>query len=218
MEINKIFEGVYRYDKKILTVNLTPGEKVYGEKLIKIGDTEYRVWDPYRSKLCAALLKGLKEFPIKRDSKILYLGAASGTTASHISDIATAGTIYCVEFAPEAMRRLVEVCEKRKNMIPIFEDARKPESYSFIKEVDAIYEDVAQRDQVRILFLNSKYLKPNGHAMIAVKSQCIDSAKSPKEVYESVKKELSEKFEIIQSIELEPFEKDHIFIIARKKS
>ena len=217
MNIEQLFEGVYKKDKKLLTKNLTPGVKVYGEKLVKINNEEYRTWDPYRSKLCAAILKGLKELPIKKDSKILYLGAASGTTASHISDIATDGIIYCVEFAPEVMKKLIDVCEKRKNMIPIFEDARKPENYKFVKEVDIIYEDVAQPDQVRILFLNSKYLKSKGYVMIAVKSQCIDSTKSPKEIYKGVIKELEEKFEIIQSLELDPFEKDHIFILARKK-
>jgi fibrillarin-like pre-rRNA processing protein len=185
---------------------------------VKINNEEFRVWDPYRSKLCAAIIKGLKEFPIKKNSKILYLGAASGTTASHISDIAIDGIIYCVEFAPDVMKKLVNVCEKRKNMIPIFEDARKPENYSFVKGVDIIYEDVAQPDQVRILFLNSRYLKPGGYVMIAVKSQCIDSTKSPKEIYGKVKEEISKKFEIIQSIELDPFEKDHIFILAKKRS
>lgn len=48
---------------------------------------EYRAWNPFRSKLAAAILGGIDQIHIKPGAKVLYLGAASGTTVSHVSDI-----------------------------------------------------------------------------------------------------------------------------------
>lgn len=55
-----------------------------GENQDKI---EYRVWNPFRSKLGAAILSGVDNIHMPPGSKVLYLGAASGTTVSHVSDI-----------------------------------------------------------------------------------------------------------------------------------
>ena len=85
---------VYFKDENIATRNLTPGTSVYGEELIQ-EDVEYRIWNPRRSKLAAALLNGLKNLELDDASKVLYLGASTGTTVSHISDIVTEGRILC---------------------------------------------------------------------------------------------------------------------------
>lgn len=74
------------------TRNLVIGESVYGEKRVSIENddkekVEYRIWNPFRSKLAASILGGLDDIHIKPGSKLLYLGAASGTTVSHCSDI-----------------------------------------------------------------------------------------------------------------------------------
>src|SRR3990172_5493382 len=115
---------------KFVTINLVPGEKVYGEELIRQDNVEYRVWDHYRSKPAAALKKGLKKLPIEKGMKILYLGIASGTTSSHFSDIVDSeGMIYGVEISERVLRELIPVAEKRGNIIPILADARKPEDY-----------------------------------------------------------------------------------------
>jgi rRNA 2'-O-methyltransferase fibrillarin len=80
-------------DHMLVTKNLVPGESVYGEKRISIESgvegtkTEYRVWNPFRSKLAAGVLGGLDEIFIKPGAKVLYLGAASGTSVSHVADI-----------------------------------------------------------------------------------------------------------------------------------
>jgi len=118
--------------ERLATKNLTPGRNVYGEKLVRYEGVEYRLWDPFRSKLAAAVLKNLKTVPIKPGHKVLYLGAASGTTASHVSDIVgESGHVYCVEFAPRAIRELVDnVCAFRLNMSAILADARIPEKYA----------------------------------------------------------------------------------------
>ena len=199
--------------KKPATMNLVPGEKVYDEKLIKLKGIEYRTWNPRKSKLSAALMKKIKNFPFKENSKVLYLGAASGTTVSHISDICRDGRIYAVDISPRVLRELVMVSEKRSNLFPILGDANNP-NYPFVEKVDIIYQDVAQPNQDEILIKNAKkYLKRNGWAIIAVKARSINVNENPRKVFEKVKKKLQEYFDIKESIRLEPYERDHMMFI-----
>jgi fibrillarin-like pre-rRNA processing protein len=208
--------------QKLATRNLSPGRAVYGEKLIRFEGVEYRLWDPFRSKLAAAILKGIKTVPIKPNHQVLYLGAASGTTASHVSDIVgEKGYVYCVEFAPRAIRELVNnVCAYRVNMLPILEDARFPEKYAiFIRgRVDEIYCDIAQPEQAKILADNADFfLKRSGWIMLAVKAQSIDVTKEPSEVYKREIRVLEERgFEIEDVMHLEPYDKAHAMIVAKR--
>lgn len=153
--------------------------------------------------------------------KILYLGIASGTTASHFSDIVNKnGIIYGVDVAERVLRELIRVAEKRGNIIPILSDARKPEDYQnqIFEKVDCVYEDVADRDQIEILIRNcEKFLKTNGFAMIAIKSQSIDVTKNPKIVYKECLDKLEKRFEILDKIELDPYEKAHLFVVMKMK-
>lgn len=216
---NKIFDGVYRLSKFFATKNLAPKKRVYGERLIKSSNVEYRVWDPFRSKLGAAIKKGLKNFPFKDGTKVLYLGASTGTTVSHVSDIVGKdGMIYAVEFSPHVMKNLIKNCETRENVVPILADANKPDEYAEIGEVDTVYEDVAQPNQDEILIKNAqKFLKPAGIAMIAIKSQSIDVTKRPEETFALVLQNLQQHFEVLERIRLEPYDKDHLFVVLRKK-
>lgn len=206
---------------RLATRNLAPGRSVYGEKLIKYEEVEYRIWDAFRSKLAAAILKDIKSVPINPRDQVLYLGAASGTTASHVSDIVGEnGYVYCVEFAPRAVRELVNnVCPYRLNMIPILEDARFPERYMmFINgKVDVIYCDIAQPEQAKILADNADlFLKRGGWIMLAVKAQSIDVTKEPDEVYRREVKVLENRgFNIIDVVHLEPYDKAHAMIVAK---
>ncbi|MEM2537188.1 MAG: fibrillarin-like rRNA/tRNA 2'-O-methyltransferase [Candidatus Bathyarchaeia archaeon] len=207
--------------ERLATRNLAPGRTVYGEKLVRFEGVEYRLWDPFRSKLAAAILKGIKAVPIKPEHQVLYLGAASGTTASHVSDIVgEKGHVYCVEFAARALRELVNnVCPYRLNMTPILEDARFPEKYAiFIRgKVEDIYCDIAQPEQAKILADNADlYLKEGGWIMLAVKAQSIDVTKEPSEVYRRELKVLENRGFIIEDVvHLEPYDKAHAMIVAR---
>lgn len=210
--MKQIFPGVYKIRDKIATENLTPGYRVYDEKLVRENKREYRIWDPYRSKLAAAILKGLRDFPFKQNSNVLYLGASAGTTPSHLSDICNKGMIYCVEYSKRMMRELISVCEKRKNMVPILGDAREPEEYCHnIATVDIIYQDVAQPDQANILLKNSEKFSPR-FSMLAIKSRSIDAVKSPKKVFKEETEKLKVNFKILQIIDLRPYDKDHILV------
>jgi len=203
---------------KLATKNLTPGHRVYMEKLYRIGGDEYREWNLYRSKLAGALANGLSEQPIREGHRILYLGIASGTTASHISDIiGPSGRIYGVEFAPRVMRELVLVAEVRKNIYPILGDARKPHEYRHVVEtVDGIYADVAQPDQAAIVADNaSLFLKDGGYLLLAIKARSIDVTKEPSEIYKREIDTLKQRgFEILDVVHLEPYDKDHAMIYA----
>lgn len=221
------FEGVYWVkfqdrSRRLATRNLSPGRSVYGEELVKFRRREYRLWDAYRSKLAAAILKEIKEIPITSGRKVLYLGAASGTTASHVSDITgEEGSVFCVEFAQRTIRELIEhVCSNRPNMSPILADARHPSSYrSLVSPVDVIYCDIAQPEQARILADNADlFLKESGSAMIAVKSRSVDVTMSPASVFSQEKRTLMQRgFRITDTVRLEPYEKDHAMIIVRKQ-
>jgi fibrillarin-like pre-rRNA processing protein len=208
--------------QRLATRNLTPGMTVYGERLIRFEGIEYRVWDAFRSKLAAVIIKGVQTVPIKPDHRVLYLGAASGTTASHVSDIVgEKGHVYCVEFASRSIRELVSnVCAYRLNMSPFLEDARFPEKYAmFIPgKVDDIYCDVAQPEQAKVLADNADYfLKPSGWVMLAVKAQSIDVTKAPSEIYQREVKVLrSRGFSIEEVVQLEPYDKAHAMIVAQR--
>ena len=206
--------------RRICTENLSKGNQVYGERLIKIHDVEYRVWDPFRSKLAAAIIKDLKNLPIRNAGKVLYLGASTGTTVSHVSDIVgTSGLVFAVESASRVARELIErVAVHRSNVIPIIEDARKPNAYFSISgKVDVVYCDIAQPDQTEIAIANCRtYLKNNGYIVLIIKARSIDVTREPKDVViEEVAKLRNNGFEVEQVINLHPFDKDHAMVLAR---
>lgn len=215
--MEEIFPGVWK-EKYILTKNLTPGKRVYGEDLVKKGKIEYRSWDPNRSKPAAGIKKGLKTFPLKSGDIVLYLGAASGTTVSHFSDIVLDGVIYAVEISERSIRDLNSVAEARNNIVPILGNARIPDQYSWIEPVDIVFQDVATDDQSEILIRNcQKFLKKNGFAIISIKSRSIDVVKEPDQVYREELEKLKKYFEIVEKKKLDPYEKDHMLAVLKWK-
>jgi fibrillarin-like pre-rRNA processing protein len=210
--------GIFKDKNRIFTENPPncKGLKIYNEKLVKYKNKEFRSWNPYRSKLATAILNGL-DFEIKPDSKVLYLGAATGTTVSHISDILKNGMIYAVENSPVAMNKLIQVCEKRQNIVPILADANHPDRYSHIvPSVDMVYQDISQRNQAEIFIENAnKFLKKKGKGILMVKARSIDVSMKPKDAYDTVcSKLMRDKLQVVKKIDLSPFEKDHSAIMT----
>lgn len=221
-EINKfrIYSKPGHKKKSIYTKSLVKGFKPFGEKTTNFKGDEYREIDPKRSKLGAAIMKGLSQTGLKEGSKVLYLGASHGYTPSFISDIiGEKGVIFCLDFAPTVVRDLVFLCEKRQNMIPIIADAKKPLEYKKnIIPVDVVYQDVAQRDQIKIFLDNVKeHLEKGGFGLLALKSRSIDVSRKPKDVFLEARKELEKTVTIVDYRELSPFEKDHAFFVIKKK-
>ena len=205
--------------KCLATPNLDKGNSVYGERLIQDNQKEFRQWDVYRSKLAAAIQKGMQNFPFRVGSRVLYLGASTGTTVSHISDIVgNEGIVFAVEPAVRVARELLEnVATQRYNIIPIVEDGRRPKSYySIFGMVQTVYCDIAQPDQTDIAIENCRvYLEKGGVLLLVVKSRSIDVVKDPRVVIkEEAMKLESNGFSIQQIIDLEPFDKDHGMIYA----
>lgn len=218
-------EGVFIYrgaEDALVTLNMVPGHSVYGERRVTVTEggvkQEYRTWNPFRSKLAAAILGGVDQIHIKPKSRVLYLGAASGTTVSHVSDIiGPEGLVYAVEFSHRAGRDLVNVAKKRTNIIPVLEDARHPLKYRMlIGMVDVIFADVAQPDQSRIVALNAHtFLRNGGHFLISIKANCIDSTASAEAVFASeVKKLQQENLKPQEQLTLEPYERDHAVVVG----
>jgi len=205
-------------EKKIATQNLVPGNQVYNEKLVQYNGVEYRIWNPFRSKLAAAIMNDLKNFPFNQKSDVLYLGVSTGTTISHISDIVNqGGTIFGIEHASRVARDFLDrVASHRKNIVPIIQDARRPEEFfSVYKKVDIVYVDIAQPDQTNIAIENCKlYLKSGGYLFLVIKTRSIDVVKDPKKVIKDEIKKLDTMFEIKQTIDLHPYDKDHAMVIA----
>lgn len=207
----------------LCTLNLNPGKAVYGEKLVKVDNTdgtktEYRVWNPFRSKIAASVLGGVENIYIGPGQKVLYLGAASGTSVSHVSDlVGPTGLVYAVEFSHRSGRDLINMAKTRPNIIPIIEDARHPLKYRMlVGMVDVVFADVAQPDQARIIALNSHYfLKNGGHYVISVKASCIDSTVAAEAVFAKERTKLAEEgLKPQEQLTLEPYERDHCTIVG----
>ncbi|MEM0448912.1 MAG: fibrillarin-like rRNA/tRNA 2'-O-methyltransferase [Methanomassiliicoccales archaeon] len=222
MEEHRIIEtriqGVYWDGESLFTRNLAPGTRVYGERVLEFEGVEYREWSPRRSKLGAYIRLGGLACPIKENSHVLYLGAASGTTASHISDIARSGVVYCVEISPRSFRDLVAVCESRRNMIPILGDATKPQDLFFlVDKVDVIYQDIAQKGQASI-FVKAMKVFNAAAGMLSLKARSEDVTREPLKIFEEAKRYLqTQGMEVQDLIQLEPFEKDHAMIVVGRK-
>ena len=209
---------VFSEGKKIYTVSAAPGVRTYGERTPVVDGIEYREWSPARSKLAAYIVNGGKVLPIRHDSNVLYLGASSGTTPSHISDIARDGKVFCVEFAPRMFRELMKNSESRPNMMPILADATKPSEYEFmVSGVDVVYQDVAQKNQADILADNMEKFSAR-YGMVAVKARSEDVSENPKVIFQRTEARLGKRgLRIIDRLSLEPYEDSHEMIVVERQ-
>lgn len=214
-----LYRDVYAKGRPALFTKC-PGAKkaVYGERLfMQDGDT-YRAWDPNKSKLGAGLAKGIKLLGFGEGDVILYLGAATGTTVSHVSDIAgSKGMVFALDIAPQTTRPLVFLAQDRSNIAPILADAAQPMTYVHrVCLVDFVFQDVAQRLQVDLFLRNLLFLRKGGYAMLALKCRSVDVARQPKDIYHDVRGQLEQHVQLIDAITLDPFEKDHYLFLVRK--
>ena len=212
------WEGVATDGSWLLTRNRVPGTSVYGESLPREGGIEYRRWDANRSKLAAYLKCGGRVWGFRATSSVLYLGAGSGTTASHVSDICREGTITAVEISARAFRDLLRLAETRPNLVPVLGDATKPETYGGrLGAVDVLYQDVAQRDQAGIFLKNIRWIAPGGTGYLMVKARSEDMAQAPARIFEAAKLELlNAGLKILDLRVLSPYQLDHAALVVQK--
>jgi fibrillarin-like pre-rRNA processing protein len=189
----------------------TRGESVYGEPTVD----GWRKWDVRRSKLGAMLEKGM-DTALDGGEAVLYLGAAAGTTVSHVADFA--GPTYAVEFAARPTRDLLDAAEPRENLFPLLKDARKPERYAHVVEpVDVLIQDVATRGQAKVALANRQFLNDDGRLLLAVKARSEDVARDPDTVFEETLATVKDGYEVLETRSLEPFHDDHLAVVARPK-
>ncbi len=214
-----VHAGVFTDGAWLLTRNLVPGTAVYGESLVRDGGVEYRRWDAARSKLAAYLKRGGRVWPFVSTTAVLYLGAGSGTTASHVSDLCPQGNIVAVEISPRVFRDLVRVAETRGNLLPVLGDAARPDTYANrVSSVDVLYQDVAQRNQVEIFLENVRFLASGGIGYLMIKARSVDVAARPADVYAAAVTALRrEGLEVQDERSLEPFQEDHTALVVRKR-
>lgn len=185
---------------------------VYGERMLDGA----RIWDPFRSKLAALYYAGTG-VELTPEMRVLYLGAANGTTVSHVADYVD--VVYAVEFAPRPMQDLLQVARRRPNLVPIMADATQPEQYApLVEEVDLLYQDVAQPNQAAILARNCAFLRPGGRAILMLKTRSVDIRKTPEEVFRATIVELAAAgLEVVETLWLSPYHKDHAAIVCVKR-
>lgn len=215
---HKIFE-IYEDKRRIYTKSILPGKKHFDERIAKEKGIEYREFDPKRSKLAAAIMKGCTNTGIRKNDVILYLGVSHGYTASFISDIiGKEGFIFGIDPAPRVIRDLVFLAEKRRNIVPVLADANHPEEYvKRVSGADVVYQDISQKNQAEIFIKNCRlFLKKGGYGLLAVKARSINVKTPSRIIFEEVRKELEKEFTVIDYRILEPFEKDHCMIIIKK--
>jgi fibrillarin-like pre-rRNA processing protein len=188
---------------------VTRGSPVYGEPT----QGEWRLWDARRSKLGAMLELGM-DTGLTGGDDVLYLGAASGTTVSHVADFA--GPTYAVEFATRPVRDLLDVAEARERLFPLLKDARRPKTYAHVVEsgLDAVVQDVATSGQARVATLNRQFLADDGRLVAAFKARSEDVTADPADVFDDVRSELRESYEILDAQRMEPFHDDHLGVVA----
>lgn len=217
------FPQIYSDNYSFFTPNMLPGVRVYGERLIQTEELSHqlRFWDPFRSKLAAALKNGWKNVPFVESQSVLYLGCAEGTTCSHVSDIiGKKGFLLGIDVSPTSMRRFISLCEKRDNMAPLLSDATKPQGYSDeIKALrfDVTVQDISQKNQIGIFLDHSFMLRTGGFGLLVIKARSTHVSKSAFELVEGERQRLEQQFKIVEIVSLEPFERHHALVVLQKK-
>tara|TARA_B100001765_G_scaffold129147_1_gene81100 strand:+ start:171 stop:845 length:675 start_codon:yes stop_codon:yes gene_type:complete len=219
IKADTIFWITVKNKKKLATLNNASVNEVYNEKLIKMNGKQYNLWNPYTSKLAAAIVNGMEIFPILKKTKVLYLNGTIEKTLSHISDIiGVNGKIFILRDINENSKNFLEnVMNDRTNVFTITRDNGDPAKFSSKTEmVNVVYVDITQHNETEVAIQNCKrYLRDGGFLMLVVPTKKIDFVNKPNgQNIEEIQK-LQSSFEIIQQINLTDFFKEHSMIIAK---
>ncbi len=189
---------------------------VYGERWTESDGRPYRSFDPARSKLSAAIVKEWSGPVPAPGEGWLYLGAASGTTASHVADlVGPTGRVYAVERSLRPFSRLLALSERWPNLLPILGDARDPTSYGgLVPPVHGVYADIAQADQVEIALSNaSLFLEGStGVVLMALKTASMGREATAVQHVRGAEVEFAQLLDLEPSVRLDPFHRGHYFI------
>ena len=221
--------GVRREGRTLWSRNSTRGKSVGGERRKRDGKIEWRRWDPFRSKVAAALLmtsqKASELLPSPGDT-CLYLGASSGTTVSHIHDMVCGsnnhhnGQIIAVEISPRMMRDLSSLAEDRSGLIPILNDARETQSYAPAMREKAhwIHQDLSIADQAEnFISIATSTLKNGGIGLLSLKAASERQFEGDDQSRFSRAEKLIEEseLELIEKIDISQYQEQHMVFFVR---
>ena len=214
-----IFWVTVRNEKKLATLSNVSTNQDYKENLVEMNGKQYSIWNPYMSKLAAAIINGMEIFPILKKTKILYLDPTSEKTIKHISDIVGInGKIFVVRNIMKNSKNFLEqIAKNRSNIFTIIPDKTNPARLTGMTEtVDVIYIDIAEHNQTEIAIQNCKnHLRIGGFLMLIVPTKNIDFANNPSKKNQEERKKLQTSFDIIQEINLTDFFKEYSMVIAK---
>ncbi|DAC58369.1 MAG TPA: fibrillarin-like rRNA/tRNA 2'-O-methyltransferase [Candidatus Poseidoniales archaeon] len=210
--------------------NAVFGASVYGESLRKFSGTEYRRWDPTRSKLAAAILRTKRNKSLllpEPGSTVLYLGAGHGTSISHLHDHLCGadndlnGRIVAVDLAPRCLRDLTYLARSRTGLVPILGDARKHTSWGVLvpHPVNWLFQDVAQSGQVEIFVTACRrFLNLGGLGLLSLKAASERwTGEGEHVLFNKVATQLTESgFEVEERIKLTGYEDNHVLFVTRR--
>jgi fibrillarin-like pre-rRNA processing protein len=212
-------EGTERTDLWTETVGVPPS--VYGERWMEADGRNFRLFEPGRSKLAAAIARGWTGDLPKAGERWLYLGAASGTTASHVADlVGPGGRVYAVEKSVRPFARLYALSARWPNLFPILADARAPRTYSdLVPNVNGLYADIAQPDQLTIVQRNAElFLQGEGSPLlVALKTASMGRDRAPAGHLARGEEELESVVDLAPSVKLDPFHRAHYFLGGRSR-
>ena len=214
-----IFWVTVRNEKKLATLSNVSTNQDYKENLVEMNGKQYSIWNPYMSKLAAAIINGMEIFPILKKTKILYLDPTSEKTIKHISDIVGInGKIFVVRNIMKNSKNFLEqIAKNRSNIFTIIPDKTNPARLTGMTEmVDVIYIDIAEHNQTEIAIQNCKnHLRIGGFLMLIVPTKNIDFANNTSKKNQEERKKLQTSFDIIQEINLTDFFKEYSMVIAK---
>lgn len=195
------------------TVGAPPS--VYGERWVERDGRALRAWGPARSKLSAALGAGW-EGPLPREGqRWLYLGAATGTTASHVADlVGPTGAVFAVEKSARPFQKLLALAQRWENLRPLFADARSLPADSYAPSlVDGLYADLPQPDQVEIVLrCAQRFVKEPGCVLMALKTASMGRELSAPAHLEAAEMQLARFLTLERTVRLAPWHRGHYLV------
>jgi len=222
--------AVMKDGRTLWTLNAVPKTTVYGESLRNFSGTEFRRWDPTRSKLGAALVRTRRAPELlmpEEGTTVLYLGAGHGTSISHLHDHLCgaendlSGRLVAVDLAPRCLRELTHMSKSRPGLVPVLGDARKHAAWGVLlpRKVNWLFQDVAQAGQVDIFIAACRrFLERNGTGLLSLKAASERwTGEGEEALFTSVEQTLeSSGFEVEERIELAGYEDNHVLFAVRK--
>ena len=234
MKETRIFQIQIGNEEQLATKNMVKGTKTRKEKIVIVNNEEFLEWNPYKSKLAAAIRNGLQILPIIKNSKVVCINLPEESTILHISNIVgSGGSVFVIGVNKNKKSFLNKLVNTQKNIIPIYDTVDELSfSSSVTGKVDVLYVDIPESEQIeQIVEKYGSLLKNEGFLMFVTKKDdailennivgWMAEQRAGLNKIREITTKLKSQFEIIQEINLginyaaEPYHKFYTFILAQ---